>query len=187
MNSAGNEVDAQAEEQQREEESRHADVRLLLVVRQAVHVQQVQPAGEADRHPAGQHEVVGEVLGRREDAKFGGAEELQGRGQFQEAHHHLHAVEPPAGLGQRLQQPGHERQHEERRRERGRERQPAEDFLRGRHHDQAPAAASAAEMPANPPRNGATQVKLMTVNASAPKIVPITPPCDCFAWSRFGP
>ena len=27
-------------------------------------------------------------------------------------------------------------------------------------------------MPANPPRNGATQVKLTIVNASAPKIVP---------------
>ena len=36
--------------------------------------------------------------------------------------------------------------------------------------------ARPAEMPANPPRNGATHVKLMTVNASAPKIVPTTPP-----------
>ena len=42
-----------------------------------------------------------------------------------------------------------------------------------------------AEMPANPPRNGATHVKLMTVNASAPKIVPTAPPFDCFACNRF--
>jgi hypothetical protein len=42
-----------------------------------------------------------------------------------------------------------------------------------------------AEMPANPPRNGATQVKLITVNASAPKIVPTTPPFACFACNRF--
>ena len=48
-----------------------------------------------------------------------------------------------------------------------------------------PLPASAAEMPAKPPKNGATQVKLMTVNASAPKIVPTTPPWDCLAWRRL--
>ncbi len=60
---------------------------------------------------------------------------------------------------------GKQGQEEERRGERGGERQPAEEVVP---HGAVPRPA----VPPNPPRNGATQAKLMIVKVKAMKIVP---------------
>ena len=110
---AGHHVDGKGERGQGQEEAGHRGVVLVLVVVGELDAAQQVDAEQGEEHyPEGeegfaveQMPTVGEV---------GHREELEGEGQFEEAQHHLHHVEPAAALGRTLEPRGEEGEEGER-------------------------------------------------------------------------
>ena len=63
LEQGGNQVQRQAEEQGTEEQTRHAQTVERRVMRQAVELEQVQAAQDAQRNPDAQHQVISEEAG----------------------------------------------------------------------------------------------------------------------------
>src|SRR5205807_1164130 len=118
----GRQIQRQAEKCGAEEQSRHADVFLRRIVRQAVHPDQIQAAQYTERDPQSQEEIEREERRRSGGLdQLGRAKEFEGGGKLKESHHHLDRIEPGAALGHLAQQGRKQRQEEERGGKGGRE------------------------------------------------------------------
>ena len=101
----GNHIHRKRQRGQRHEETEHADLRIVIIVRELDFAQQVEAQQRKKHNPQGEERLT--VEDAPAVSQIGHRKEFQGKGQLQEAERHLDDVHPSTGLGHGLQ-PGRE-------------------------------------------------------------------------------
>ena len=109
---AGNHVDGKSQRSQRQKETGHADLGIVVVVGELDLSQQVEAQQGEEHNPEGKEGLT--VEDAPAVGQVGHGKELQREGQFEEAQRHLDDVHPSARLGHGLEPRGEESEKRER-------------------------------------------------------------------------
>ena len=135
---AGHHIDGKGQRSQGQEETGHADLGVVVIVRELELAQQVEAQQAEEHDPQGEERLAVQYVPAI--SQVGHREEFQRKSQFDEAQHHLDDVHPAARPGHGLQPRGEEGEEREGQGQRQGEAEHADgwahDAARGGHFDQ---------------------------------------------------